>query len=429
MKFFSLFNVSQLNQKYVYNFFSVAGGTLIAQLITFLASPALSRLYSPAAFGHFSTYSATISILAVISCARYELAIPLPKDIEDSVNIFKTAFWVAIIIAIIILPIVLMLYLINKSSTTYLFYPSVVLLNCLGLCLNLLHNRLNNFKHSSFSKILQSISVTIVAISISNASESYGLIISSYVGQFLNFLYLIYFLPKHIKHLIYNKSFDKKIFFSILRKYKQFPAVSLLPAFLNIFSSQIPNYLINSVHGAIFAGYYFFSLRLVVLPVSLIGSSINEIFFQKIIEKKNNNEQLHGFMRNNLFFLLLMAFIFLLFFYFFSETLIPVLFGSHWEFAASVCKILSISMFIKLVVSPLTMSFIALDKVNMSANWQYSYFFGVLVLGLILNTLKVGFLKFLLILVSFDFIAYSIALVFIFRCVKNHDKKLELCQA
>lgn len=426
MNIFRLLSTSQLNKKYIYNFFSVAGGTLIAQLITFIASPAISRLYEPSAFGYFATYSATISILAVISCARYELAIPLPKDIEESINIFKTAFFVSIIITIIVFPIILFLYFTNDTSSrlALVLYPIVILLNCLGLCLNLLHNKISNFGHSSFSKVLQAVLVIIISLSISNIFKSHGLIISSFAGQILNIIYLIYFLPKNLKVFLFKYSFDRKLFSEVIYKYKQFPTVSLLPAFLNIFSSQMPNYLISNIHGAIFVGYYFFSLRLVVLPVSLIGSSINEIFYQKVIEKKNNGEPLQIFLRNNFIFLFSMGLIFLLFFYFLSDSLIPLFFGSLWTPSVIVCKILSISMFVKLVVSPLTMSFIALDKVRVSAIWQYAYFAGILLLSVIIFIAKIEFIKSLQLLVAFDFIAYSVALFFIYYCVKSYDKSI-----
>ena len=119
-------------------------------------------------------------------------------------------------------------------------------------------------------------------------------------------LYLLLFLPPDIKSSIFNFKLKINQFYQVLYIHKSLPKVSLFPAFLNIFSSQMPNYLITVLYGAGFAGYYFFSLRLVVLPLTLVGSSINEIFYQKVIEKKNNKQQLKGFVLNNFLFLFLM---------------------------------------------------------------------------------------------------------------------------
>ncbi len=414
------------NKNYVLHIFTVAGGTLIAQIITFLSSPILSRIYEPSAFGYFSLYSSTVSILAVISCARYELAIPLPEDVTDSVEIFKTATFVATILSIISLPIFLGVYFYSSDPNKYfyIFYPFVIILNGLGLCLNLLHNKLNNFRHSSISKILQALLVTVVSISVNNFFLSEGLIIGSFVGQVASVSYLIIFLPRGIRDQILKFSYNRKLVLNILNRYKQFPKVSLFPAFLNIFSSQVPNYSITMLYGAGMAGYYFFSLRLVVLPISLIGSSINDVFFQKIIEKKNNGQHLKLFLFSNLFFLFIMGLIFFLGFYFLSESLLPFFFGSSWQPSVIVCQILAFSMFIKLIVSPLTMTFVALDKIKSSAIWQYFYFTGLLIVCAIIFYLKFNFVDSLKLFVAYDVFAYSIALFFIFFYIFKHDALL-----
>lgn len=411
------------SKKYIYNFFAVAGGTLIAQVITFIASPLLSRLYSPIAFGYFSTYSATVSILAVISCARYELAIPLPKDILKSVNIFKVAIIISTIISLLSIPIIIIIYLFSKRQfeISYLLYPIIILLNGLGLSLNLLHNKLSNFKHSSISKILQSLIVTFASIAFSNFFQTHGLIFGSFLGQIINILYLLLFLPPDIKSSIFNFKLKIYQFYQVLYIHKSLPKVSLFPAFLNIFSSQMPNYLITVLYGAGFAGYYFFSLRLVVLPLTLVGSSINEIFYQKVIEKKNNKQQLKGFVLNNFLFLFLMGSIFLIAVFLFSQKLIPFFFGSHWQPSILVCKILAVSMFVKLIVSPLTMSFIALDNIRTSAMWQYFYFIGLILICTIIYFINCDFTTALVLIVGFDIVAYGIALGLINYNIRKFD--------
>ena len=55
-------------------------GTGIAQAITFLSAPLLSRFYEPEDFTVFALFS---SIASVVATARYELVIPLPKDELD----------------------------------------------------------------------------------------------------------------------------------------------------------------------------------------------------------------------------------------------------------------------------------------------------------------------------------------------------------
>ena len=61
-------------------------GTTFAQIIAVLASPLLTRLYGPEAFGFLALFTSITSIIGVIACMRYELAIMLPKTDEEAAN-------------------------------------------------------------------------------------------------------------------------------------------------------------------------------------------------------------------------------------------------------------------------------------------------------------------------------------------------------
>jgi lipopolysaccharide exporter len=62
-------------------------GTTFAQVVTILASPLLTRLYGLEAFGFLALFTSITSIIGVIACMRYELAIMLPKTDEEAANL------------------------------------------------------------------------------------------------------------------------------------------------------------------------------------------------------------------------------------------------------------------------------------------------------------------------------------------------------
>jgi O-antigen/teichoic acid export membrane protein len=65
----------------------LVGGTAGAQLITVLAAPLLTRLYSPEDFGLVAVCASLLALIGVISSRRYELAIPLPDDDVEEANV------------------------------------------------------------------------------------------------------------------------------------------------------------------------------------------------------------------------------------------------------------------------------------------------------------------------------------------------------
>src|SRR5436309_15309735 len=66
-------------------------GTTISQAVLVLASPLLSRLYSPEQFGSAALFVAFAGILGIASTGRFELAIALPASDDDAFNLLAVA--------------------------------------------------------------------------------------------------------------------------------------------------------------------------------------------------------------------------------------------------------------------------------------------------------------------------------------------------
>ncbi|PLK27162.1 lipopolysaccharide biosynthesis protein [Novosphingobium sp. TH158] len=64
----------------------IVGGTALAQVIAFAASPLLTRIYDPGAYGVFATLVGIASTLTVISSLSYEVSIPVPRGQRMAVN-------------------------------------------------------------------------------------------------------------------------------------------------------------------------------------------------------------------------------------------------------------------------------------------------------------------------------------------------------
>ena len=65
----------------------LAGGTAFAQILTILASPLISRLYSPDELGMFAVYVSIYSVIVSVASWRYEVAIPLPEADKIAANL------------------------------------------------------------------------------------------------------------------------------------------------------------------------------------------------------------------------------------------------------------------------------------------------------------------------------------------------------
>lgn len=410
---------------YIRNFILLLSGTVVSQVVTVLLSPVLSRLYSPSEFGIFSTYSSTISILTVVCCGRYELAISLPKQTAKAFEIVKFCIVLSLCIALLVLPSAFIFYFISPiPDAAYVFLlPLVVVVSAVNISLVYFHNKIENFKYTSQSKVVQSVFTGILSSLIFFCFNKYGLVLASFLGQLTCSIFLIHKLPKEFKRIFF-KSSNFGTLKLLAKEFKQFPKFTLFPAFLNIFSSQSINYFFIFVFGSIAAGNYFFSSRIVLLPTSVIGAAFTDILFQKVISKKNDGELVFPFFITNTIYLFLISFALFLLIYIFSPALFDIVFGQDWKEAGELCRFLAISMFFRLLVSPLTVLFIALDKVRLSAYWQYFSFILYGILLVYLAYAKINFVESVLYLSMYDLVVYIIAFICLIVVVRNHDRAL-----
>ena len=72
-------------------------GTALAQLILLLVSPILTRIYSPSDFGDLAIFLSILSVISVFVCGRYELAIVLPKNVEEAINVLGLSFFLTVL--------------------------------------------------------------------------------------------------------------------------------------------------------------------------------------------------------------------------------------------------------------------------------------------------------------------------------------------
>ena len=70
----------------------LASGTAAGQVLIILASPALTRLYSPEDFGAFAVFSATLFCLLQLASMRYDWAILLPESEREAASLFILSF-------------------------------------------------------------------------------------------------------------------------------------------------------------------------------------------------------------------------------------------------------------------------------------------------------------------------------------------------
>ena len=131
---------------------------------------------------------------------------------------------------------------------------------------------------------------------------------------------------------------------------------------LNIISLQVPVFLLGAFFNTAIVGFYSLSYRFISLPMSIIGSSIRQVFFQKCSEFKNDKKALKKITLETykkLFKIGILPFSIITVF---GDYIFAFVFGKDWIAAGEYSQILAISILFLFIKSPISSLFINLKK-------------------------------------------------------------------
>lgn len=355
-------------------------GTTIAQAIPIAISPILARIYTPEDFGVFALFIAIISILGIIISARYDFAIILPKKDKDALHLLILSVLINFVLCLIFLIIVIIfnekitLFLANPEISIWLYFVPFSLFT-IGIyqSLSFWANRKKYYKELSISRVSQSSSSSVSNLAIGLIGfNNIGLIVGQILGQTIATLILIKLTWSEIRTKLI---FFKKIkLFAIAKRYSKFPKYDILASLINVSSHQLTHILINIIFGAVTAGLFYFTQKILSLPISLIASSISDVFRQeatKEYQQFGNAWMVYKKTLRKLFFLGLIPSIIL---FLYSVEIFVLIFGEQWRISGEYAQILVPMLFLQFISSPLSSMLYIAEKQNINLVLQLVLF-------------------------------------------------------
>ncbi|MCJ7443031.1 MAG: oligosaccharide flippase family protein [Methanotrichaceae archaeon] len=360
--------ISPSRAAFITDVLKLGGGTAIAQALSILASPLLTRLYGPEAFGIQAIFLSITGIFSVIACLRYEFAIMLPREDEEAANLLGLCLLLTTIISALFVPVLWLgqgklLNLLNAPDLApYLWLvPLAVFLSGIFVALNFWNSRTGHFGRLSIARVIASVSSTGTALIMGLASYSGGgsLIGAGILGSTVSAVILGGQIWRD-EHRIFQGSISPKGIKNGLLRYRRFPIFDTWAALLNSISSQLPVFLLAAFFSSIIVGYYALALW-VLLPISLVSSAIMQVFFQRA-SSAVFKEQLAHFVEEIVSYLVLIGFYPFLLILLFGKDFYIVLFGSQWSEAGVYSQILSFWFLSIFLTSPISVLFSILEK-------------------------------------------------------------------
>ena len=344
---------------------------MLAQLVFVLATPILTRIYTPEQLGTFGLYSAVVIIMAKLAGFRYELAIPLPRQDRVAANLILLTS----ILTVVPLVIVYALYTeaanyFDLSTETHELHNYAALI-MLGVAMFVFNETLifwsirqKQFRIIASARVINAFCLAILQLSGYLFDATLHLLIASYPLSL--FISILYQLKKLDLELLIYRGRRWRLLRILLIRYRNFPMYTTLSSGLFELSQALPLFVLTYYFGNQQAGYFFLARRIGLMPVSLVGRAISQVNHAEMLEHHKSGglgeimlDQIHKLQWISIAPAFLLAC--------FAPQASEMLFGEGWRVAGLYMQLMAPYVVVRFVFSPLT-------AINNVAEWQRSGF-------------------------------------------------------
>jgi O-antigen/teichoic acid export membrane protein len=360
------------------NVTTVLAGAAGAQALPLLAAPLLTRMCSPAEMGAFSVWLGVITVAAIGATLRVDAAMVLDHEEQQQRICFSVVAYAAGVLALTMT--------LCAIAGRALGVPEVRDMSWFGLLTIGLGTWLTAYNqttltyatsHKQFGKAakakiwaggtIAASQLAMLAMHLGSAALLAGQLIGLTVG--LGVAHMLLSPPR--PHIGLKFDTDQRRY---LHKHRAFWTFSLPSSLLNALVGQLPLFLIGIRHGAMAAGLFAMTQRVLSAPMSLLASSVLEVFKRQAVDDYQNTGNCREVYRYTFKALLLLALGPSLILLLFSPQLFSWVFGAAWRPAGELARILAPLCFLNFIASPLSYVFFIAGKQRIELVWQVALF-------------------------------------------------------
>lgn len=362
-------------QSFLRDLATLMSGTLLAQAIPILLMPILSRLWTQGDFGLLGTYSAYVAIFGVLATGRFDMALMLPKRDLDASCLLALGFAATIVTSILIFSVLILVQFFTEAGVSpidewYFFIPLGVILFGSYTLLIAWNNRVKNYKLMSVGRVAQSASAVTTQLALGSANwMNLGLIFGDLTGRFIAVFILIR--SGTISTYLFSTSYVRVR--ALLRRYARFPKVEAPASLISITARQLPMILLPMIFSAKTAGLYFLVSKVMMVPVSLVGTAVLEIFKNKAQEELITHGNCRTIFLKTSSGLVLVGIGPLIVLVLFAPYLFELIFGAGWREAGEFAQVLAPLALFQFVSAPLSYMLILKEKLAQDLKMQTIY--------------------------------------------------------
>lgn len=336
-------------------------GTAVAQIIGFAFIPLLTRIFPPEAFGTLGVFMALLTFLTPLATLSLPLAIVTSKTDSEARITCSLAFVLAVAICFILFLLLLFLYpsfenrFGNGLSYQFMLLLPIALLFCAffeiadNWCI-----RAERYAFRAKAAVLQATMANVTKVILSLLfTGATPLVFVAALNPLIFVLLMI--LAKAEKNFFNLFDFSSlKARRKILTDQKDLVFFHTPQLLLNGASLSGIVLIIANSFGPVMAGYYALARTVLILPVSLIGKAVGDVFYKttSTLYQTGQKSQIWSRLVAATMALAALGIVPLVIIWLWGPVLFQFVFGQQWREAGELAGIISVWLFFVLINAP-----------------------------------------------------------------------------
>lgn len=349
-------------KKIVADIFSLFSSSFVGQVIHITALPFLSAAFSQTQIGAFFLFQALVAVGAIFISLQSEQAIVVESNV-GSYTCFKKSLLIVSLLSLLVFVVsggvehVWELFAQKSTVSQWIGYlPLALFFAGSNNALEYLFTHEKRFRLISVLRIVRPLSIygAIFGFHFFTKYTENNLIAGFLAGSGLMLLLQVFVLIPNRLCWFNKHDFLWSEFKAYFQKHKNILVFNTLSSGIVTASMQVPYIFIAAFYGENYSAWYGMAMRIVGMPLSLLGQSAGQVYFQKFSHIHSRRHSIYPIIKKLMVKLYSVGTGPMLLIFILVPTAFSLFLGKGWDEAAVLSRILLPWLFVLMVSAPVS---------------------------------------------------------------------------
>lgn len=372
---------------YLKSILLLTSGSMLGQIIGFIGSMIMTRMYTASEIGIMTTIVSISGIFAPVINARFDFALVKEQKERYILALVKMSIYIGIALSLIV-SLVSYIYFIGIEGfispfISILFVFLIHVIQAFSNVFKSYNNNIGDFKTMTsvivMRRFAEEISMAIFGLL---GWKAIGLLISRVIGQYFGMKREIKNIKKKYKEIISVRWQDMTEAYNIHKRQLYYSAPAAL---MNAGSYSLISLVVGKYFGLEILGVYAISFAVLGLPLSVISGNVSKVYFSEASKEYAIKGTFNESTNKTLVFLIIVAIVLFLIMYYIFPMIVPFIYGSKYEMSGFMIRILAPMFAVRFVSSAINTGLVVCNKQSFELIIQIMFMLSVAMLAFLCN--------------------------------------------